>query len=390
MNSKERVLAAFNGNIPDIVPTGELGIDYSITQAIIGHQTFYRAKLHEKKALWAGNRDTVVSSQKQDLVELVKKLKWDFVPVFFTYSNKRNYEPAEIIDSSTWKDSFGRTWKYSDITEDILCVDMPKMDQNAIEALRMPFAPDKSEFELINYIVETLGKSHFIVGRTSIELRDAEAFIGGAPVDGTFPETYGGLMMDIVDFSYQLADDRMFIQQLLEKSTERSIQVALRLVQAGVDAIVMDTDYCHQKGPWISPKSFREIILPLLKKQIDAIHAAGAYVIKHTDGNTWPILDMMIDAGIDGLHGIQPSAGVTLKELKKRYGSQLVLFGAIEGEHLVNGQPSDIENLVRDQILEAGQGGRYILTSSNSIQFGTPPQNYLSMLNAREKYGKYY
>ena len=389
MNSKERLLAVFSGKIPDIVPTGEIGIDYTITEAILGHNTYYRAKLHEKKALWAGKRDLVVLSQKQDLVTLVNKLKWDFVPVFFTYSAMQDYSPTEIIDSSTWKDSFGRTWKYSEITEDILCVDMPKMDQSALEVLQMPFAPDKSEFELIDYIVENLGETHFIVGRTSIELRDAAPFIGGAPVDGTFPEAYGGLMMDIVDFSYRLTDDRAFIQRLLELSTERSIQVASRLVQAGVDAIVMDTDYCHKKGPWISPKSFREIVFPLLKKQIDAIHAAGAYVIKHTDGNSWPLLDMLVDAGIDGLHGIQPSAGVTLKALKERYGTHLVLFGAVEGENLINDQPSDIGNLVRNQILEAGLGGRYVLTSSNSIQLGTPPQNYLSMLEAREKYGKY-
>jgi len=120
-------------------------------------------------------------------------------------------------------------------------------------------------------------------------------------------------MMNTVDFSLRMMDDKDFIQRLLAASTERSTQVSLDLVNAGVDAIVMDTDYCHQKGPWISPTSFREIIFPLLKKQIDAIHKAGAYVIKHTDGNVWPILDMMVDAGIDGLHGIQPSAGCLLE-----------------------------------------------------------------------------
>jgi uroporphyrinogen-III decarboxylase len=389
MNSKERMLAVFKGNLPDQIPTGEIGIDYPITEAVLGRQTFYRAKFHEKKAIWAGKRDEVVASQKQDLVDLVNKLKWDFVPVFFTYASGHRYAPVEMIDPSTWKDSFGRTWKYSETTEDILCVDMPSIDDAAIESLQQPFTPDDSELELVRHVVETLGKSHFIVGRTSIELRDAEPFIGGGPVDGTFPEAYGGVMMSIVDFSLRLMDDKAFIQRLLEAATDRSIQVALRLIDAGVNAIVMDSDYCHQKGPWISPANFREIVIPLLKKQIDAIHAQGVYVIKHTDGNTWPILDMLVDAGIDGLHGIQPSAGMTLKTLKERYGSNLVLFGAMEGEHLINDQPSEIKNLVREQIMDAGQGGRYVLTSSNSIQFGTPPQNYLAMLEAREEYGKY-
>ncbi len=389
MNSRERMLALFKGELPDKVPTGELGIDYPITEAVLGHKTFYRAKLNEKKALWAGKRDEVVESQKRDLVALVQKLKWDFVPVFFTYAAGRSYAPAKMIDLTTWVDAFGRTWKYSGITEDILCVEMPAIDDAAIKALQKPFAPDESELDLVRYVVETLGESHFIMGRTSIELRDAEPFIGGAPADGTFPETYGGLMMNMVDFSLRLMDDKPFIQRMLTASTERSIEVSRRLIQAGVDAVVMDTDYCHQKGPWISPAVFREVIFPLLKQQVDAIHAAGAYAIKHTDGNTWLILDMLVDAGIDGLHGIQPGAGVTLKALKERYGSRLVLFGAMEGEHLINDQPAAIKNLVRSQIMEASQNGGFVLTSSNSIQFGTPAENYLAMLEARDEYGMY-
>jgi len=98
---------------------------------------------------------------------------------------------------------------------------------------------------------------------------------------------------------------------------------------------------------------------------------------------------MLVDAGIDGLHGIQPSAGVSLKALKERYGSRLVLFGAMEGSHLINDQPAAIKDLVREQIGEAGQNGRYVLTSSNSIQYGTPPQHYLAMLEALAQYGNY-
>jgi len=389
MNSKERMLAVFHGEIPDRIPTGELGIDFPITEAVLGHQTYYRAKYHEKKALWAGKRDEVVASQKYDLIELVRKLKLDFVPVFLTYSNSMHCPPVEMINPSTWRDSFGRIWKYSEVTQDILCVDMPKLDELAIEAIQNPFTPDESQFELIRHVVETIGDTNFIVGRTSIELRDTEPFIGGGPVDGTFPEVYGGLMMDIIDFSIKLMDDKSFVQRLLEVSTERSIQVSLQLVQAGVDAIVMDSDYCTQKGSWISPKSFREIVFPLLKKQVDEVHKAGAYVIKHTDGNTWRILDMLVEAGIDGLHGIQPSAGMSLKKLKQRYGSHLVLFGAVEGENLINDKPNKIRDLVKDQIDTASQGGRFVLTSSNSIQFGTPPENYLAMLDALAVYGKY-
>jgi len=175
---KERMLAVLNGEEPDRVPTGEIGVDYPITEYVLGHPTYYRAKYHEKSAVWAGKRDEVVASQKRDLVSLARKLEWDFVPVFLTYSTQQNYAPSEFIDETTWKDAFNRTWKYSTVTEDILCVDMPRLDEQAIEVLREPFTPDESELELVRRVVETLGDSHFIVGRTSIELRDATPIIG--------------------------------------------------------------------------------------------------------------------------------------------------------------------------------------------------------------------
>jgi hypothetical protein len=387
MTPKERMLAVLNGERPDRVPTGELGVDYPITEYVLGHSTYYRAKRREKSAVWAGRRDEVVASQKRDLVALAQKLEWDFVPVFLTYRAGCTYAPSTFIDESTWKDAYGRTWKYSDVTEDILCVEMPRLDEEAIETLREPFQPDESELELARHVAQTLGDSHFIVGRTSIELRDAAPFIGRGPTDGTFPEAYGGLMMDMTDFSLRLFEDRSFLKQLLEAATDRAIEVSHALIRAGANAIVMDTDYCHQAGPWISPRDFHEIVFPLLKKQVEAIHGDGAFAIKHTDGNTWPILDLLLQAGIDGLHGIQPSAGMDLGALRQKCGPRLVLLGAIEGSNLIDGQPDEIRNLVRSQIA-SGRDGPFVLTSSNSIQLGVPPQNYLAMLDGLWTFGQ--
>lgn len=389
MKSKERMLAVLNGECPDQVPTGEMGVDYPITEYVLGHPTFYRGKHREKSAVWAGQRDEVVASQKNDLVELALKLGWDFIPVFLTYRSGQNYAPAVFLDATTWKDAYDRIWKYSTVTEDILCVESPRLDGTVIDILRQPFVPEESELELVRHVVKTCGESHFIVGRTSIELRDAAPIMGRGSVDGSFPDSYGGLMMEMTDFSLQVMDDLDFVKRLLTAATDRAIEVARTLIEAGVNAIIMDADYCHQNGPWISPRHFRELVFPLLQKQVDAIHSLGAYAIKHTDGKTWPILDMLIDTGIDGLHGVQPSAGMDLALLKEKCGSKLALMGAVEGYYLINGQPDEVRELVRVQIKSAGAGGGFVLTSANSIQLGTRPENYLAMLDALKTYGVY-
>ena len=70
--SKERVSRALYHQEPDRVPVGEWGIDHDTTEKVIGHETYWKARAKEKKALWAGKRDEVVESYKKDLVELLR------------------------------------------------------------------------------------------------------------------------------------------------------------------------------------------------------------------------------------------------------------------------------------------------------------------------------
>jgi uroporphyrinogen decarboxylase len=115
----------------------------------------------------------------------------------------------------------------------------------------------------------------------------------------------------------------------------------------------------------------------------------GATVIKHTDGNTLPLLDMIVETGIDGLHGIQPSIGMDLKLLKSRYGEKIVLFGAEEAKTLINETPQDAIDEVERCIRAAAPGGGYVLTTSNSVQAGSRVENYLAMLTHARSIGTY-
>ena len=47
MLPKERVIAALEHRSFDRVPIGEIGVDYSITDRALGHETLYRAKWRE-------------------------------------------------------------------------------------------------------------------------------------------------------------------------------------------------------------------------------------------------------------------------------------------------------------------------------------------------------
>ena len=79
MNSKERVLAALEGRVPDQVPIGEFAVDFDTVETIIGHETYLRAKAKSQIAFWEGRHDEVAESYLEDHIELHQKLALDIV-----------------------------------------------------------------------------------------------------------------------------------------------------------------------------------------------------------------------------------------------------------------------------------------------------------------------
>ena len=181
-----------------------------------------------------------------------------------------------------------------------------------------------------------------------------------------------------------------FAHALLDKVLKINEKVIRNAVGTGADIIVLGDDYASNNGPLMSPDIFREFILPRLKRVVDAVHEEGGYVIKHSDGNIWPLLDMVIDVGIDGLNPIEPVAGMDIGQVKQKYGDRVCLVGNIDcGKLLSTGSVEEVEAAVKECILRASPGGGHIISSSNSIHSSVKPENYIAMIEATKKYGKY-
>ena len=77
-------------------------------------------------------------------------------------------------------------------------------------------------------------------------------------------------------------------------------------------------------------------------------------------------------------------------EVKKVYGDRVAIHGNIDCAHLLTfGKPEDVRNAVKDCIHKASPGGGHILSSSNSIHAGVPPENFIAMVEAAREYGEY-
>ena len=182
-------------------------------------------------------------------------------------------------------------------------------------------------------------------------------------------------------FLIDMIENPDLVHQLIELTLSHDIRAMQRVVQAGVDIVIFGDDYADKNRPLMSPRHFKEFILPGLKRCVDAAHQAGAYVVKHTDGNIMPILDMIVDTGIDGLNPIEPAAGMDIGLLKQRYGRRIALIGNIDCGYLLSQAPvEEVRRVTRETIRAASPGGGYCLSSSNSIHSSVRPENFMAMI----------
>jgi len=162
-----------------------------------------------------------------------------------------------------------------------------------------------------------------------------------------------------------LVDDEVFAREL-------SLKVCQHLISVGVEAVrrydlydaaiwIYD-DMGSNRGPMFSPRTFERVFLPCYRMMCSAFRQAGvASVALHCDGNIEPILDMLVEAGIDTLNPVEPKANMDAVALRKRYDKKLAFVGGLDNAHVLpRGEESEIERHFR-HLLEAAEDGGLVV-----------------------------
>jgi uroporphyrinogen-III decarboxylase len=129
-----------------------------------------------------------------------------------------------------------------------------------------------------------------------------------------------------------------------------------------------------------------------LKRLIDLGHRYKLLVMLHCCGGFAPLIPAMIEAGLDGLHAVQPGcAGMHLPALKRQFGERILFNGAIDSQKvLIEGTPALVRRKTREVIEIMKGGGGFIAGASHDwILEETPLENVLAMFDAIRDYGRY-
>jgi len=197
------------------------------------------------------------------------------------------------------------------------------------------------------------------------------------------------LMGSMEEYLPNLVLEAEFCLDLARLVTDFIVLEVQQAVHSGAGVVMVEGDLAAELQPLISPAHYRRFVLPFHKRIVDVAHSLGAPVIKHSDGNLWPLLDDLLSAGFDGLHPIQPQC-MDIAEAKRRLAGRACVIGNIDCvELLPYGEVADVVRAVQQTIRVAAPGGGYILSSSNSIHPHCRPRNTVAMYAAAHEYGGY-
>jgi len=126
----------------------------------------------------------------------------------------------------------------------------------------------------------------------------------------------------------------------------------------------------YASEPYLPPRLFEQYVVGYTAPMVRRISETGGFPRIHSHGRLANILPYIRDMGAAALDPIEPppSGDVSLAEVRRRCGSEMVLFGNIEIRDIENMPPSEFEGIVATALDEGtiGEGRGFVLMPSAS------------------------
>jgi uroporphyrinogen decarboxylase len=294
-----------------------------------------------------------------------------------------NWVQIEEIDETSYRNLFGTLFKDSG---DYFAVSDAPLKGKPIEDLETYPWPDPDDPAMFAGLRERAKQLH----------EETDYVIGADGVKGGIFQTslelrgYDQLYMDF-------ALDPEYSHALLRKVTDLYKEMYTHYMEEVGEYVLLvyiTDDFGSQNSLLMSPDMWEEFLMPYEKELIDHIKSLVPHVklMFHTDGSVLPIIDRMIDMGVDILNPVQTSVA-ELKDtaaLNTGYGERIGFHGAIDVQNvMINASPDEIRLEVNRRLCDLGQGGGYIISTCHNIGYDIPPENLKAFYKAVKEFSSY-
>ena len=343
MNSKERVFCSLDFKKPDRVP----------------------------RYIWFGLETRKILAKKFGIKPFDVDFKFgnDILQDWVSINGEME---RDIPKNSTYIDEWGITWERKDIYNNVKVHPLKGKDIEYAKKYKFPDPKKPERFKKLEYLLKNFGSEYFIGSDTSSNFFDPACHLRG-----------------MEDLMIDMAEDNDVLKILLRELEEFCITVSMESIDRGADWVWMGDDLGSQEGMLISPDMWRRYIKPRMKKVIDILrdYKKDVIIAYHSCGSIRPIIEDLVDIGINVLNPIQESAqNMNQLEIKKEFGDKVTMMCGLDTQNfLLNASEEEIEEMVYKKIDELGYNGGFIFGVSHAIQPDIPMENILTMFKALDE-----
>jgi uroporphyrinogen-III decarboxylase len=392
MNGRERIALAMQHKIPDRVPV--------MCQLALGHY-FLNTDLPPHK-IWftsAGFAEALVTLQR----------RYRFDGILINIPGRPDNALDDVISIEETDDGEVLTWANGDTTfipwndnaqhtvgdkskptrADLATIDPDQLD--FIDDLagyiwntyHIPWLAEKSKkgplAEIPPYFFRTIDRVKEMVGD--------EVSVHGEVFS---PLTHFMELFGYEDALVNFILDGPKTHAILDRLTEASITWAVAQAKYGVDAVLMSSAFVG--GPFLSPKMYKEFVVPYERRVTDAVRAAGVPVYTHTCGSIGDRLDLMVETGTQGLDTLDPPplGNTELADAKALIGNKVFIKGNMNAVELLAAKTKEAVIAHATNRIRLGKpGGGYILSTACSVAPKMEPWKLELLVPLAEEIGQY-
>ena len=274
---------------------------------------------------------------------------------------------TETLSDGRTRDAFGTIVR----TGNILHVEEPVLTEPTLHGYRWPEP-------------ETLVDWEELV-RDYSDQRDSFRLCGSAM--GPFERSW--LMRGFENVLIDMVTDPSFVEDLLDGIVDLLLRMMdLIVARIPIDAYFGGDDWCDQRTVIMGIDPWRRFFKPRLARMIEHCHHLGLPYVLHSCGNVSPLVDDLIELGLDGLESLQSEA-MNVYKLKRKAAGKLVLIGGMGVQRTIPfGTPEEVRAETQRLIAELGRGGGYVLAPSKPLPPETPIANAAAFIEAARQDGR--
>lgn len=195
----------------------------------------------------------------------------------------------------------------------------------------------------------------------------------------TYGSDYGTMGIDAlmwicgaIEPLYWAYDKPDFLKEIIEMIANWNRKRMEIYLDEGIELIIKRAWY--ENTEFWSPQLFKKFIYPVLKKDIEITHQAGAKFGYIMTSAIMPLLDDFVELGIDVIIGIDPvqGKGTDLKKLKEKVNNKICLWGGISGALTIEqGTEKEVKDAVEYALNVFVGGSGFILSPVDNVREDT-------------------